>query len=159
MQGYSLPPVPSVDKLILAVKASLALRTLAPQTASCTHYWGPPTGPRVGECAHVDLSLFLAGHTGVFKTELTVIAQSHYKRNVQQAKFAAATGPPTSNALEYQAFQAKDAIFTVDDFVPRGTVIDVQNSIRKPTACLGGRVIGPDVADAPRWEPAALVLP
>ncbi len=161
MQSYSLPPAPSGDALRLAVKASLGLRTLAPPQIIypllCASYRAA-----LGECAHADLSLFLAGQTGVYKTELTVVAQSHYG-----AAFTRLSLPgnwiTTSNALEYQAFQAKDTLFTVDDFAPRGTAIDVQRLHKEADRLLRGQGNragrGRMRPDAPRWEPAALVLP
>jgi hypothetical protein len=61
--------------------------------------------------------VFLAGYTGSQKTELSAIDQAHFG-----AEFNGRNLPgnwsSTSNALEYQAFQAKDAILTVDDFAP-----------------------------------------
>jgi hypothetical protein len=137
MQCYSLPPPPSGESLRQAVKASLGLRILAPPQRTyplmCATYRAP-----LGECAHIDLSLLLAGQTGVFKTELTAMAQSHYG-----AEFNGRNLPgnwtSTSNSLEYQAFLTKDAVFTVDDFAPRGTVFDIQRFHKKADRLLRGQ--------------------
>jgi hypothetical protein len=77
----------------------------------------------------VDLSLFLAGPTGAFKTELTAIAQAHYG-SAFNGRHLPANWTSTENALEKQAFAAKDAIFVVDDFAPAGTSYDVVRSHR-----------------------------
>lgn len=163
MQGYSLPLVPSREALRLAVKASLGLRTLAPPQITysllCAIYRAV-----LAECAHPDLSLFLAGHTGVYKTELTVIAQSHYGATFNRVNLPG-NWITTSNALEYQAFQAKDALFTVDDFVPRGTAVDVQRLHKEADRLLRGQGnragrgrMRPDGSLRPPYYPRGIVL-
>jgi len=68
----------------------------------------------------VESNDFLAGETGVLKTAMAALFQSFYG-----PRFTADTLPgtwlSTPNGLERLAWLVKDAVFTVDEFVPRGT--------------------------------------
>jgi hypothetical protein len=73
----------------------------------------------------VDFSLFLTGQTGVFKTALAALCQQHFGAAMD------ASGLPTNfastaPALQWLAFQAKDALLVVDDFAPTGRHSDSQ---------------------------------
>ena len=78
----------------------------------------------LGEATPVDLSLALVGPTGTQKTELTAAAQAHYGPAFNGRRLPA-NWTSTENALEKQAFAAKDALLVVDDFAPAGTTYDV----------------------------------
>src|ERR1022692_1205338 len=67
----------------------------------------------------VDFSLFLAGPSGVFKAALAALCQQHLGAEMDAQALPAHFGS-TANALEEVAFQAKDALLVVDDFVPTG---------------------------------------
>src|SRR5262249_38265924 len=77
-----------------------------------------------------DFSVFLAGPTGVFKSELAAIAQQHFGRGMD-ARHLPANWASTGNALEGIAFSAKDCLLTVDDFAPSGTSADVHRVHRE----------------------------
>lgn len=68
----------------------------------------------------VDFAVHLAGRTGTFKSELLSLFQSMYGPTLD-ARHLPGSWASTANALEAQAFLAKDAAFVVDDFVPAGT--------------------------------------
>jgi hypothetical protein len=64
--------------------------------------------------------LWIAGESGVFKSELATLAQAHYDtftRTSLPGSFAA-----TANALERLLFAAKDALVVVDDYYPATSV-------------------------------------
>jgi len=73
--------------------------------------------PMFGE---VDFGLHITGRTGTFKSEVTSLFQSHYGC-LMDARHLPGSWSSTGNALEAQAFLAKNAVFVVDDFVPIGT--------------------------------------
>jgi hypothetical protein len=121
---YLLPLPPKKDELKQAIETSLRILELAPPRISV------PLAAAIfraslSEMAPVDFSVFLVGPTGVYKTELTAMAQAHYG-----AAFAGRNPPAnwssTESTLEKQAFVAKDALLTVDDFAPAGTNYDVE---------------------------------
>src|SRR5450759_3804440 len=73
----------------------------------------------------VDLSLFLTGKTGVFKTALAALCQQHFGAAMDASRLPtnfASTAP----ALQWLAFHAKDALLVVDDFAPSGRNSDGQ---------------------------------
>ena len=72
-----------------------------------------------------DFGLHLAGKTGTFKTEICALMQSHYGPNMDSRSLPGSWSS-TANALEAQAFFAKNAILVVDDFVPNGTAWQVR---------------------------------
>jgi hypothetical protein len=64
-----------------------------------------------------DFSMFLYGHTGVFKTEVAALVQQHFGSNFDARRL------PTlfisnANANEVLAFSAKDAVLAVDELAP-----------------------------------------
>jgi hypothetical protein len=118
----------------------------------------------LGECAPIDLSLFLAGNTGCQKTELSALAQAHYGPGFNGRNLPS-NWSTTANALEYQAFQAKDAILTVDDFAPRGTVNDIQRFHKEADRLLraqgnrsGRGRMRPDGSLRPSYYPRGLII-
>lgn len=112
LQPMRLEVPDNADAARAALRASLALlrlgpmRVLAPLLAATFR-------PVIGE---VDCSLFITGRTGVFKSELAALAQSHFGRGFD-ARHLPASWISTENALEDLAFSAKDALLTIDDFI------------------------------------------
>ena len=106
-----------------AVRASLSLIELAPDTITI-----PLLGAtyRASLCALLaaDLSAFLIGPTGVFKSEAAAIAMQHYGVAFDRLHLAA-NWSATANFLERAAFDFKDALLAVDDFAPHGTQTDI----------------------------------
>ena len=119
LNSYELPNPPESEILKEAVNASYTLLGLSDWLMIpilCAIYRAP-----LAEVLPVDFSLFLAGLTGTFKTEITALAQAHFGANWSGSNLPA-NWTATANALEKQAFLAKDALFTVDDFNPTGAV-------------------------------------
>lgn len=123
---YSLPEPPVGDELAAAVQASLRLLDLAPAQIMF------PLLAAVFRAAigDADFSLHIAGPTGVFKSELTALAQQHYGAGLD-ARHLPGSWLSTGNALEGLAFVTKDAVFAVDDFAPTGSSADVQRFHRE----------------------------
>jgi hypothetical protein len=119
---YSLPASPVDDELRQAVGVSLRFLELAPLRITFPLLAAVFRAP-LGEMLPVDLSVFLAGPTGVYKSQLTGIAQAYFGAAFN-GSYLPANWTSTENALEKQAFAAKDAILVVDDFAPTGTTFD-----------------------------------
>ena len=122
--NYSLPEPPKGEDLVQAIEISLRFLELAPRRITVPLLAAVFRAP-LGEMLPVDLSVFLAGPTGWFKTELTAIAQAYFGAAFNGRNLPS-NWTSTENALEKQAFAAKDALLTVDDFAPAGTNHDVQ---------------------------------
>lgn len=74
--------------------------------------YAPTLGP-------VDFAAHVTGKTGTFKSELCSLFQSHYGQ--MDARSLPGSWSSTGNALEALAYIARNASFTIDDYVPRGT--------------------------------------
>ena len=71
-----------------------------------------------------DFSMHLAGETGVFKSEVASLHQQHFGAGMNRLQLPGAWSS-TGNALEALSFQAKDALFVIDDFAPQGGSVDI----------------------------------
>jgi hypothetical protein len=121
-----LPVPPSGTELVLAVQASLRLLTLARHSITApvlAEIYRAPLGD-------VDFSLHHSGQSGVFKTELSALAQSHFGAGFD-ARSLPGNWSSTENALEELTFCAKDIVLVIDDFKPQGSTYDVQSYHRK----------------------------
>jgi len=67
-----------------------------------------------------DFACHCTGRSGSFKSEVTSLMQSHYGGGMD-ARNLPGSWSSTANAIEALAYRAKDAIFTIDDFIPVGT--------------------------------------
>lgn len=70
----------------------------------------------LGECSPIDFCLFVHGLTGSKKSSVVSVALSFFGEfagNVFPANWS-----DTSNDVEAKSFQAKDAVFVIDDFKP-----------------------------------------
>lgn len=99
-----------------AVAATLDLMKLGPPeimypilAATLTPLFGP-----------VDFAAHVTGRTGTYKSEVMSLFQSHYGPGMD-ARHLPGSWSSTGNALEAQAYIAKNAAFVVDDFIPSGT--------------------------------------
>ncbi len=121
--GMTLPDPPRGDDLITAIRASLAVREVAPHAITTPLLGAVYRAPLLG-AVPADTTLWLAGPTGVMKSELAALAQQHYGARFDRlhlpAQFSA-----TANALERVLFDFKDALVVVDDFAPTGSTHDV----------------------------------
>jgi hypothetical protein len=111
---YQLPVPPAGEELRAAVRASLdILNGLAPDHITVpllATVYRAALGP-------ADYALWLAGRTGVQKSELAALAQQHYGQEMRR-ECLPGNWSSTPNALEELAFTAKDALLVIDDFAP-----------------------------------------
>ena len=123
LKDYELPDPESGD-IKEAVRISLDLLNVAPE---------PVTWPLLAaayrsvlaEWLPAELSVFVVGPTGTFKTCLAALCVAHF------GKGWSGTNTPTSwsstpNALERMAFTTKDHVLLIDDFAPNGTYTDIR---------------------------------
>lgn len=104
-----------------AFLASLFLTTLGPRKVTWT-LWTATFAPIFGEC---DFATHVTGRSGTFKSEVISLFQSHYGPKMD-ARHLPGSWSSTPNALEAQAYYAKNAVFSIDDFVPCGTAWQVR---------------------------------
>lgn len=120
LTAYRLPPPLAGEARCAAIRASLALLDVAPDSVTIPLYgaiWRVVLGD-------VDGSLHLVGPTGQGKTALAALAQQHCGAGLD-ARHLPASWTSTGNALEGIAFQAKDTVLVVDDFCPTGSQADI----------------------------------
>lgn len=83
--------------------------------------------PLLGEC---DFGGWITGRTGTFKSELSSLMMAHYGD-----KFGPRNLPgnwsSTDNALEAEAYRARNALFAIDDYVPQGTSWQIKSLNQK----------------------------
>ena len=127
--AYQLPAPPEASALAHAVRASLALLDLGPDTITAPILGAVYRAP-LAEPSPVDFALHLTGPTGAFKTELAALAQAHFGAAFNGRRLPASWAD-TANMLEKKAFLAKDAVLVVDDFAPAGTTADIQRLHRE----------------------------
>lgn len=73
----------------------------------------------------VDFAVHLSGRTGTFKSEVMSLMQSFYGAKLDSRQLPGSWSS-TCNALEAQAFFAKNAAFTIDDFIPTGSSYQIR---------------------------------
>jgi hypothetical protein len=117
-----LPAPPEGADLGAAVRASLALMDLAPDTVmapvlGCT-YRAP-----LSHALPMDASVHLHGGSGNFKTELAALAMVHY--GMYDRLSLPGAWVSTGNSLELLTFLAKDTVVVIDDFAPTGTAQEI----------------------------------
>ena len=78
----------------------------------------------LGEAAPIDHGVFLAGQTGSRKSEAAAMALAHFGRGFNARNFPA-NWDDTESDIEAKGHGAKDCVFVVDDFKPRGAANDV----------------------------------
>jgi hypothetical protein len=159
LRNYLLPDPPEDGR---GFRESLAILDLAPERITAPLLGAVYLAP-LGEILPLDFSLFLCGRTGGFKTELATLAITHF------GKWNSRTLPEnwesTANSLERTAFLAKDVVFVVDDFVPRGGKSDLQQLHIKADRLLRGAAnragrgrMRSDGGLAPEYYPRGLVI-
>jgi hypothetical protein len=115
------------------VLASLALLDLVPDGlafASLGTVYRAPLGS-------TDYSLHFSGPSGGGKSELLALLMQHFGAGLDARSLT--SWKSTENAIEGQAFQAKDQILGVDDFAPAGSSHDVLRSHRKADRIFRGK--------------------
>jgi hypothetical protein len=110
---YQLPAPPEGDRLAEAVDASLRLLTLGPARVIVPLYlgvWRAVLGP-------ADFSLYVAGPSGVGKTELAALVQQHWGAALN-SRALPSQWQSTTNSLEHVGSVTRDAVLVTDDFAP-----------------------------------------
>jgi hypothetical protein len=155
---YILPPVRDLKK---AVQASLAMLELG---AIGVELLGAVYRAPLNEFCEVTFSYFLAGATGTFKSAVTGVAQAHWGERWNYSRFPA-NWSSTPNSLEKLAFIAKDALFVVDDFAPKGHAYEIEklhltaDRLLRAQANRGGRGrMNADGTLRQTYEPRGLVV-
>jgi hypothetical protein len=105
-----LPPIENIGTAVLASLEMIGLGPVGTVVAAAT--WRAPLGENT-------LSVHLAGMTGTFKSALAGVGQSHWGSYWNGVRFPA-NWADTANDIELKAFCAKDILFAVDEFLPRG---------------------------------------
>ena len=160
LKHYALPEPPEGAALRVAIRASLQMLDVAPHRVTVPLYaavWRAVLGT-------AEMSLHLSGQTGAGKSQLAALAQQHYGARMDSRHLPAAWSS-TANALESLAFEAKDALLTVDDFVPQGNSADVQRLHRDADRLLraqgnnaGRQRMRADTTLRPERPPRGLIL-
>jgi hypothetical protein len=121
LAGVVLPEPPARDKRVAVIRSSLNFLGLAPMRVTIPMYMAIARSL----LPDVDFSVNLVGATGTGKTALAALVQQHFGTAIGARRLPAAWSS-TPNALEDLAFQAKDMVLTIDDFIPTGSNGDVQ---------------------------------
>lgn len=114
------PPARESDELRDAVRASLSVLSIAEKPNVGALVLASAYRAMLAEISPVRFAVWIAGESGAYKTSLTALAQAHYG-SVFTGDSLPANWGSTINSVERLSFLAKDAILTVDNFVPRGT--------------------------------------
>ena len=120
LEGRTLPDPPKGEQLIEAIHASIKFWELAPDIVTVSLH----AGTYRAALGDTDFSIHLSGSTGEGKSELAALCQQHYGPELDARRLA--SWESTENAIEGQAFQAKDQLMVLDDFAPTGSSYDVQ---------------------------------
>ena len=159
LQGRTLPELPEVEDLVDAIRASLAFWELAPETVTLPLH----AATYRAALGDTDFSEHLSGPTGEGKSELAALCQQHYGPELDARRLT--SWESTDNALEAQAFQAKDQLMVLDDFAPTGGSHDVQRWHKKADRVIrakgnasGRQRMRPDTTLRPERPPRALIL-
>ncbi len=118
-----LPDPPEGEALAAAIHASLAVLDVAPP-AITVPLLGMAYRAVLNELAYADLAGFVAGPTGVQKSELAALLMQHFGADFDRLHLPAGWAS-TANALERLAFDFKDAPVVIDDFAPTGSTHDI----------------------------------
>lgn len=121
LSRFCLPPPPSGEALISAIRTSFKMIEAAPEGITIPLLASVYRAVLGG----ADFSLFLVGPTGAGKSELAALAQQHFGAGLD-SRHLPGQWASTGNALEGLAFLAKDALLVIDDFAPGGSPIDAQ---------------------------------
>jgi hypothetical protein len=159
LAGRVLPDPQEAEQLQKAVRASLRVLGLAPRKISIPVLAATFRAP-LGES---DFSEHISGPTGEGKSELAALCQQHFGAGLDARHLT--SWESTENAIEGQAFHAKDQILILDDFAPTGTSNDVQRWHRKADRVLrakgnasGRQRMRPDATLKPDKPPRASIV-
>lgn len=85
-----------------------------------------------------DFGLHTTGRSGSFKSELASLFQSAYGRKMD-ARELPMSWSSTGNALEALAYRTKDALYTIDDYIPVGSTYDIRAFAKKADQIVRGQ--------------------
>jgi hypothetical protein len=121
--NYQLPDPQSGD-IKEAIRASIELLGISPG-----HIIWPLLAAVfrsvLAEWLPAELSVFVVGPTGTFKTCLAAVCTAYFGKGWTGSN-TPASWSSTANALERMAFTAKDHVLLIDDFAPNGTYTDIR---------------------------------
>lgn len=160
LRGFALPQPPSGDELNAAIRTSLDLLRLGPETVMfpvLAAIYRAPLGS-------LNVVVFIVGQTGSLKTAVAAVAQQHYGSGLD-AHHLPLSFTDTANALEGELFLLKDVVAVIDDFAPGGTRTDMQRAHRDADRVFrsaangqGRRRMRADATIRPVKPPRALIL-
>jgi hypothetical protein len=119
---FAMPVPPEGEALRNAVRSLLRLADLSDRAEIGFVLLAVAVRPVCG--SETDYSVFLVGPSGSFKSESASLAQRAYGTTMDRTHLPASWSS-TANANEAIAYHGKDALVTVDDFAPVGTVADI----------------------------------
>jgi hypothetical protein len=119
----ALPAPPEGADRHDAVRASLALLDVAPDSITVP-LLAAVYRAVLCELTPADVSVFLVGPTGVFKSELAAVTMQHFGADFDRLHLPAQWSA-TPNFLERICFDFKDALVVIDDFAPTGSAADI----------------------------------
>lgn len=162
-RSIALPAPPEGTDLQAAIEIVLTVLDLAPDRVTVPLLGAALRAP-LNEVASADLTLFLTGPSGVFKSELAAVIQRFFGASFDRLNVPA-TWAATANYLERVAFDFKDAVLLIDDFAPAGTPLDVRRYhatadrvIRGAGNATGRGRMQADGTTRPALPPRALIL-
>ena len=122
---FRLPEPPTGDELVDAILASLRFLHVGPLSCTLPIYasiWRALLGDS-------DFSVHATGLTGTYKTSVSALAMQHFGAGFD-ARHVPGAWSSTANANAALQFVLKDALFLIDDFVPKGSSSDVERQHR-----------------------------
>ena len=122
---FRLPEPPTGEELVGAILASLRFLHVAPLSCTLPIYasiWRALLGDS-------DFSVHATGLTGTYKTSVSLLAMQHFGAGFD-ARHVPGAWSSTANANAALQFVLKDALFLIDDFVPKGSSSDVERQHR-----------------------------
>jgi hypothetical protein len=154
-------PLPQDGRAVTdAIRATLRLWDLGPDEVTIPIFGGIYRAA----IGNTDFSLWLAGPSGAFKSELAALAQQHFGRGMD-ARHLLASWSSTDNALEGTAFATKDVLMVIDDYAPIGSAQDVNRLNAKVDRIMRGQGNGSgrqrmkaDGSLRPQKPPRGLIL-
>jgi hypothetical protein len=121
LKHFVLPDPPTGPERIDAVQRLLRLSELAVPRVSYAVLALLARTP----IGNSNAAMHISGTTGTFKTETAALVQRAWGTAMDAAHLPGSWSS-TGNAVEALLFYAKDVLFTIDDFAPRGSAADIQ---------------------------------
>jgi len=120
---FKFPAPPTGERCNLAVRASLRFLDIAPHLITVPAY----ASIFRAVSGTAGLSLHAAGRTGTYKSSVAGLCMAHFGAGWDWEHLPG-TWKSTSNFNGEIQFILKDALFVLDDFVPKGSQSDIQRA-------------------------------